>query len=389
MKILQHWGLKLTAAQRVYAAFFLYALALGGLYPRMAEIQQSMGVAEGALGLGLIGTAVGTLTSLTFGGPWIEKMGSRRVLLWGVTWTAIFYAVAAFAVSPLFLFLSLLPAGICIGAVEQVVNLEADRVEHALGRRIMNRSHAFWSMGFASAGLLGGLAAEIGISPGAHLWGMVLVVLIALTLLLGRFEAALHRPVSNQDQSLNQPVKLAWPTPAIMLLVIATLGPMLMEGAGIDWSAIYMRDVFSSSPLICGLAVAAGASTQAITRFFADRFVERFNPVKVARSLIVMLGVGVCLVAGANSDWMALLGFGLMGVGTSVVFPLAMSAAAQRTDRPAALNVAALAQTTFVVFLLGPPLLGWVAEAFGIRTTFGVCLPLIALSFWAVKALKT
>jgi MFS family permease len=210
-----------------------------------------------------------------------------------------------------------------------------------------------------------------------------------LTLLLGRFEAALHRPVSNQDQSLNQSVKLAWPTPAIMLLVIATLGPMLLEGAGIDWSAIYMRDVFSSSPLICGLAVAAGASTQAITRFFADRFVERFNPVKVARSLIVILGVGVCLVAGANSDWMALLGFGLMGVGTSVVFPLAMSAAAQRTDRPAALNVAALAQTTFVVFLLGPPLLGWVAEAFGIRTTFGVCLPLIALSFWAVKALKT
>ena len=69
---------------------------------------------------------------------------------------------------------------------------------------------------------------------------------------------------------------------------------------------------------------------------------------------------------------MALLGFGLMGVGTSVLFPLAMSAAAQRTDRPAAANVASLAQVSFVSFLLAPPLLGFVAEHWGIRTSFGL-----------------
>jgi MFS family permease len=76
----------------------------------------------------------------------------------------------------------------------------------------------------------------------------------------------------------------------------------------------------------------------------------------------------------------ALLGFALMGVGTSALFPLAMSAAAQRSDRPAAANVAALAQISFVSFLLAPPLLGWVAQHFGIRWTFGVGLPLVALS---------
>ena len=67
MKIFRKIGLDISAVRRVYAAFFLYALALGGLYPRMAEVQRSMGVAEGALGLGLIGTAAGTLISLTFG----------------------------------------------------------------------------------------------------------------------------------------------------------------------------------------------------------------------------------------------------------------------------------------------------------------------------------
>ena len=281
MTIFRAWAWPLTSAQRVYAAFFLYALALGGLYPRMAEIQQGMGVAEGALGLGLIGTASGTLMSLTFGGRWIERIGAQKILGVGLPLVALFYAIAAFATQPWILFLSLLPAGVCIGAVEQVVNLEADRVEYALGRRIMNRAHAFWSIGFASAGLIGGLAAQWGLNPQAHLAGMVGVLIGLVCLLLGQFEAAEHRPQKVLETG-DIEVHFAWPTPAILMLVAATFGAMLMEGAGIDWSAIYMRDVFDSSPLLCGLAVSAGATAQAITRFFADRFVERFQPVRVA-----------------------------------------------------------------------------------------------------------
>ena len=100
----------------------------------------------------------------------------------------------------------------------------------------------------------------------------------------------------------------------------------------------------------------------------------------VARVLLVVLGVGDVLVFFAPNAVLALLGFALMGMGTSVLFPLAMSAAAQRTDRPAAINVAALAQTAFVSFMVGPPLLGIVAEHFGIRWSFGVGLPLVLLS---------
>lgn len=387
MKIFSGLGFNLSAAQRVYAAFFLYAFALGGLYPRMAEIQHSMGVAEGALGMGLIGTASGTLISLTFGGPLIQRLGPQKTLWWGLPLVSVFYAVAGFAANPMFLFLSLVPAGICIGALEQVINLEADRVEFALGRRIMNRAHAFWSIGFACAGLIGASAAQLGVTPQHHLMGMVVWTALMVFLALGRFEPSDNRPQSQQSE-LSKVVKFALPTPAILMLVAATFSVMLMEGAGIDWSAIYMRDVFSSSPFICGLAVATAATTQAVTRFFADRFVEKYQPVRVARCLILVLGIGVCAVVWAVSPWMALMGMALMGVGTSAIFPLAMSAAAQREDRPAAVNIAALAQTSFLIFLLGPPLLGWVAEYFGIRATFAVSLPFIALSFWAVKSLK-
>jgi MFS family permease len=171
------------------------------------------------------------------------------------------------------------------------------------------------------------------------------------------------------------------------VLVLVTLAAMVLEGAGADWSAIYMRDVFGASPFAAGAAVTIGAAAQAVARLAADGFVQRHGPVRVARSLLALLGMGAALVLLAPQPRLALLGFALMGVGTSAIFPLAMSAAAQCNDRPAAANVAALAQISFVAFLLGPPLLGWVATAWGIRWSFGIALPLVPLAWFAATAL--
>ena len=376
-------GLAMPPHIRVFAAFFIYSFCMGSLYPRLPDIQRHMDVGEGALGLALIGAALGTLLSLTFAGPFIERIGYRRTLLTSLPLLALFYAIAVWAPSPLTLFLLLMPVGITIGAIEVIVNLEADRVEHALGYRIMNRAHAFWSFGFFSAGMVGSFVAQSGISAQVHLALMIPIVLVATALLLGRFEPAEHRVSTASDSG----PKFARPTLAILVLVCVTMSAMVMEGAGIDWSAIYMRDVFTAAPFWAGFAVALGAGAQALTRFFADTFVDRWSPVIVARGLLSILGLGTLIVFFTDIQWLAYVGLALMGMGTSAIFPLAMSAAAQRTDRPAALNVAALAQISFVAFLLGPPLLGYVAEHFGIRWAFGIGLPLIVVSLVAAGAL--
>ena len=377
------FGIDLPPQIKVFGAFFVYSFCMGSLYPRLPAIQQSLGVGEGALGLALIGAALGTLLSLTFAGPIIERIGYRRSLLTALPLLSVFYALAVWANSPLALFLLLLPVGITIGVIEIIVNLEADRVEHAIGRRIMNRAHAFWSFGFFGAGLVGALVAQTGLSPQLHLAIMVPIICIATLVVLGRFHPAEHRSGGSTEPG----PRFARPTGAIVLLVSVTMSAMIMEGASIDWSAIFMRNVFASEPFVAGFAVALGAGAQALARFFADGFVERYSPVAVARTLLSVLGVGTLLVFFANQPVFAMLGFFLMGIGTSAIFPLAMSAAAQRTDRPAAVNVAALAQISFVAFLLGPPLLGYVAEHFGIRWTFGLGLPLILLSLISAGAL--
>jgi MFS family permease len=377
------FGLVLPPQFRVYGGFFIYSFCMGSLPPRLPDIQTAMGIQEGALGFGLIGAALGTLISLSFLGPVLERIGYRRSILVSIPLLALLYAIASFAPGPLVFFLLLLPVGLVIGGIEIILNLEADRTEHMIGRRIMNRAHAFWSFGFFSSGIISAMIAQTRLPTHWHLLLMVPVVVVGVALILGRFNPAPHRTGTSGDK----PQRFAVPTLAIFVLVAVTLSAMIMEGAGIDWSAIYMRDEFNVSPFVAGFAVALGAFTQAVTRFFADPFVERYSPTVVSRVLIAVMGVGTLLVFYAASDWMALVGFGLIGVGTSVIFPLAMSAAAQRTDRPASTNVASLAQISFVAFLLGPPLLGFIAEHWGIRWSFGIGLPLIILSFLVAGAL--
>ena len=377
------FGIDLPPQIKVFGAFFVYSFCMGSMFPRLPDIQTTMGVGEGQLGLALIGSAVGTLISLTFAGRFIEAIGYRRVLLSAIPLLAVFYALAMWAQGPLMFFILLLPVGLTIGCIEVIINIEADRVEHAIGRRIMSRAHAFWSLGFFSAGMVGSFVAQTGLSVQIHLLLMIPVIIVATLVVLGRFEPAPHRTGSSTDETPH----FARPTLPIMLLVGVCLSAMLMEGAGIDWSAIYMRDMFAATPFWAGIAVATVAGSQAFARFFADGFVDRYNPVVVARALLTILGAGVVLVFFAPVAWSAYLGFAMIGIGSSALFPLAMSAAAQQTDRPAAINVAALAQFSFTAFLLGPPLLGYVAEHFGIRWTFGVGFPLVLLGLATAQVL--
>ena len=376
-------GPKLAPQHRVYAGFAIYSFAMGNIFPRLPDIKRAMQIEDGTLGLALIGTPIGTLIALTLATPILERVGFRRALLWLVPLLALAYAVAVHAPGPAALFLMLFPVGLMIGSIEIILNVEADRTEFLLQRRIMNRAHSFWSIGFFGAGLFGGALAHLGISPQLHLALIVPIVAISMALFLGGYQPAPSRFVGTGKKA----PMLARPTLPILVLVAVTLSAMLMEGASIDWSAIYMRTVFESGPFVAGFTVALFAFSQATTRFFADSFVDRYSPSGVARVLLAMMAAGVAIVFFSPAPFVSMLGFALLGIGTSALFPLAISAAAQRTDRPAAINVAALSQISFVAFLLGPPLLGFVSDHWGIRSAFGIGIPFIILSLLTAGSL--
>ncbi len=376
-------ALNLTPQHRLFAGFFLHAVSMGSIFPRMADIKQQMNVGEKVLGLSLIGIPAGTLLALTFAAPLVERVGFRRTLLAAIPLVAFLYALAIHATSPSLFFMALVPIGFLMGCVEIVLNTEADRVEHMIKRRIMNRAHSFWSFGFFGAGLAGAGMAQLGLSPQMDLAVVAPAIAIGVALFLGRFEAAPSRIVESDKAR----PKFSLPSLAIMGLVTVTLSAMMMEGAGIDWSAIYMRNIFSSGPFVAGIAVATVALSQALARYFADGFIDKHSPSSVSRLLSGVLLAGTILAFLAVSPLLSLLSFALIGIGCSVMFPLAISAAAQMTDRPSAINVASMVQTSFVIFLLGPPLLGTLGEHFGAQWIYGFGAPLAILSWLTSRTL--
>jgi MFS family permease len=371
--------MKIAPQHRLYACFFLFALTTGALMARLPDIQTHLNVTEGQLGLTMIGMAIGSLISLTFGASVIEKLGVRTTAFFTVLGPALLFATIPWLGAAPAVFAVLFVTGLLSGALEINLNVEIDRLEMHTGGRFMNRAHGFWSVGFFVTALAGAGIRQSGLSVEAHL-GLVAVIIV----LVGGFMISGIVPAPAPQRTIGENThRIAFPHWGLLPLCLIGFSAFLVEGAGIDWSAIYMRDVFAVQPFIGGMGLTLFAFFMALMRLFADPVVARFGPRNVAMVLLSLASVGVLMVGYAPIPEVALAGFALMGIGCSAVYPLAVSAAAQRTDRPAAVNVAALGQVSFVVFFLAPPLLGFVAEYLGIRNSYLICLPLLLAGLWA------
>ncbi|TXH81051.1 MAG: MFS transporter [Rhizobium sp.] len=371
--------------QRIYVCFFLFAVSIGALLSRLPDLQDALQINKSELGLTLIGTAIGALISLTFASPVVARLGARKTAFITVLGTSALLALVPWmGIAPL-VFAVLFCEGLLAGALEINLNVEIDRIEAQLGRGVMNRAHGFWSLGFFVIALLSSAIRQAGVSMQLHLALTFTFVLIVASLTIAGMRNAPARPTHEHADAGH----IALPTLGLLPLCVIGVAAFLVEGAGIDWSAIYMRDVFHVEPFIGGLGLTLFTFFMALARLFADRFVDRFGSRSVALFLLLLSTAGLCAVWVAPHPYVALVGFAFMGAGCSAVYPLAISAAAQRTDRPAHVNVAALGQMSFVVFFLAPPLLGFIAEHAGIRTAYLVCIPVILAALIGVGSLST
>lgn len=369
---------------RVYFAFFLFAMSTGALLARMPDLQASLGVNKAELGLTLIGMAIGTLVSLTASSPLLVRLGTKVSLA-----ISLLGIVALLSLIPLMpnaqaVFCTLFCIGLLAGALEITLNVEIGRIEAQIGFGIMNRAHGCWSLGFFVTAITASVIRQAGISMQLHLHLVLGAVFVVAAIIIAGMKNA---PVTAMADGEKAP-HFALPTLGLLPLCLIGTSAFLIEGAGIDWSAIYMDDVFDVSPLVSGSGLTLFAFFMALARLLVDPVVDRYGPRRVALVLLATAALGIAMVWLAPGPYVALAGFALMGGGCSAVYPMAVTAATQRSDRPAVVNVAALGQMAFVVFFLAPPLLGFVAEAWGIRNAYLVCLPLILASIFASRALS-
>ena len=357
--------------------FFLLGLCFASWASRIPSVQQRMGISETGLGGVLLAIPLGQLLTLPLAGWLVAKAGSRRVLLGGLGlyvgallglgWAANLYQLVP----------CLLLFGVGGNLTNIAVNTQAVGVERLYAQRpIMGAFHGLWSLaGFVGAGV-GAFMTGRAVPTSVHF------LLIAFVIAAGLAVSAGYALRTDHGVDPNQP---AFVQPDRELLGLGALAfcALICEGAMFDWSGVYFKKVVLAGPRWVGAGYTAFMSTMALGRFGADWLAGRLGPRRVVQLSGLLTAAGLLLAVARPALGPALLGFGLVGLGTSAVVPLVYSAAGKSTRMSAGMALAAVSTIGFAGFLLGPPLIGFVAGASSLRVSFGLVAG-VALSVSAV-----
>ena len=222
--------------------------------------------------------------------------------------------------------------------------------------------------------LMGGALGQVGLSVATHF-----AIVMPILALIGWWTASQLPRVDSAPASQEDAPLFRLPSQAIILLCLMPMGAMVVEGAFIDWSGVFMRSIMDASPLVISITYSFFAIVMATVRLCGDAIGERVAARTIVQCSGVASAVGIAVFALAPNLIVAYLGAAISGIGVAIVYPLAVTAAARRPGRSAADNVAAITMISFTAFMVAPPVIGFLSEAFGLRMALLMLVP-VALS---------
>jgi fucose permease len=359
-----------SARLGVLGVFFLHGAGAGMWVARIPAVQERLGLGVGALGLALLGAGLGTLVAMVPTGALIARRGSRTVVLWTAWPAALTLALLAVAPNGLALFAALVAWGASTSALDVAMNAQGSRIEQRRGRPIMSSLHGFWSLGNMSGAAVGAVLAGAGVAVDVHLATAAPILLVALL--------AAGRLLVPGDAGHGGAVFVR-PRGALLALAAVAFCAVTVEGAMFDWGAVYLRRAFAAPEATAASAAGFFSAAMATGRLFGDQFTARVRATHLARACALLAALGVGALIAAPSATLVLGGLVAVGIGLSILVPLAFGAAGRSTEMAAGTAIAAVATMGYLGFLVGPPTLGLTAEQVGLRGAFALLLGLLAL----------
>jgi MFS family permease len=362
------------AALATALVFAVNGFLLAAWVSRLPATRDRLGASAAELGLALLAPGFGSLLSMPFSGRWCRRFGSRVVV--AVTTVAASVALAALAVVPTLvtLGLTLFVWGAFYGSWDVAMNVHGSAVEQRAGREWMPRYHACWSVGGIAGAGCGALAAHAGIPLSVH-FGAVAVACTALVGVAlrafiedrtGVAETAPQAPRQSRGRVL---------TGRLLLVGVVTLCATTLEGAAADWLALYLTDERGATASLAAAGYAVFAVAMAGGRFSGTAAAERLGRHGAVRvgGLVSFVGVLVTVLGPGLAS--AYVGAAMWALGVCLVFPAAVSAGGEAPERPAD-AIAAVTTMGYGGFLLGPPLIGLLADQVGLGRALLVLLVL-------------
>lgn len=344
--------------------FMTLSILFGSWLARLPEVQSALALSEGQLGMALLGLPLGALALMPFAGWLLKRLHTGRAMIFSTLLFCASLPFPAFAQSQWALMGGLFIVGMFNSFMNISMNAAAAAIEQQYRITIMSVCHGMFSLGAMIGAGSAGLVAAAGVPLQSHLIAVALLM-VGLQLLLRPVIFAL--PNSESDGS-----SFALPGKALLGLAFIGFCIMIGEGAVADWGAIYLRNILDANPFVASLGYAGFSLAMALGRFAGDGIKMRFG---AGRLVVIgsLLGAGgLAVVTLIPSAATAVLGFTLVGFGFSTVVPLLFSAAAKTPGVAPGTGIAAVASSGVVGFLIGPPLIGGIAEHFGLNFGLGV-----------------
>ncbi|GAA1689725.1 MFS transporter [Glycomyces endophyticus] len=373
------------------ALFFLPGITISSWVTRTPDVRDLVGASTAQMGLILFGLSVGSMTGILAAGPLVSRWGTRPMMIAGTLAMAAGAAVigtGAGAGSGLAVAIGLGLFGCGMGGAEVAFNIEGAEVERLLGRSTMPLMHGFFSLGTVVGATVGMVLTAVAFPVAAHLWIAAAIVVASLAVAIRPVPAGVGmHTAAEAELDAAAPRARVWKDSRLLLIGCIILALAMAEGTANDWLPLVMVDGYGMDAALGSATFAVFAAAMTVGRFVGGRLVDRFGRVAVLCGCALVSAAGMALVVFAGNQIVAAAAAILWGLGASLGFPVAISAAGDSGPNTAA-RVSLAATIGYVAFLVGPPALGFLGEHYGLRSALIAVLVLVVASAFITPAAR-
>ncbi|MDG1278013.1 MAG: MFS transporter [Algoriphagus sp.] len=343
--------------------FFFVGLCFSSWAARIPDVQAKFQLSEGQLGTLLLFLPLGSVIGLPIAGWSVHQYGSRRVIMIGSFAYAITLPLIALSPTTWVIVLVLILYGMLGNIMNISLNTQALNLEDQMGKSILASFHGLWSMaGFTGAGIGAGMI-FLGVSPTFH---YLTVMCISFLIIF----AAQRFIVKEQKVSEGGGLVLKKPDDLLLRISLIAFLAMMAEGCMFDWSGVFFKKVVQADPSLIALGYVAFMGSMASGRFLTDKVVLRFGKVHVIQTSGLMITLGLLISVIWPTVIAATIGFLFVGFGVASLIPVSYSIAGRSKLYSPSVALAMVSTISFFGFLIGPPLIGFIADLFDLKVSF-------------------
>ncbi|WES69970.1 MFS transporter [Superficieibacter sp. HKU1] len=371
----------------LFAFFFIPGLLMTSWATRTPAIRDILSVSTAEMGVVLFGLSVGSMSGILSSAWLVKRYGTRKVIRATMSCAVLGMMVLSGALwlsSALCFAFGLAIFGGSFGAAEVAINVEGATVEREINKTVLPMMHGFYSFGTLAGAGVGMMLTALGVSANIHILLAALFAILPIAIAIKAIPDGTGKNSAETAATAEKGLPF-YRDIQLLLIGVIVLAMAFAEGSANDWLPLLMVDGHGFSPTSGSLVYTGFTLGMTVGRFTGGWFIDRYSRVAVVRASAVMGALGIALIIFVDSAWVAGMSVILWGLGASLGFPLTISAASD-TGPDAATRVSVVAITGYLAFLVGPPLLGFLGEHYGLRSAMMVVLGLVLIAAVVAKA---